>query len=346
MKLSKGALVALGLFLIAVLFTSVSVWQTLSPPVSGRTASYTVEFPNVTSLKAGDDVTLAGVRVGKVTGTGWERQDDGTVHAVVTFDFERDVELSQNATAQVKFKDMLGVRYMGITDPGGAPPLDRGGRLGAREGEPTKLGTPPTDVTQLFNGFRPVFRLLEPERLNDLTASLISALDGNTDVFEATLVGVLDVANVMLQRQAEIEQIANTLPDAMNVVVERREDVEAAITGLTDLTTKLAERNNDIIALLDDGGSAMAKFANLLNTTMPDLKRAVTAATNVSESWSQRNPEFTQFLESLNRAAVSVNHYGEYGSWLNIYICNLTLRAGGINPGPGVFGGTHSEVCR
>lgn len=339
MKLSKGALVALGLFLIAVLFTSVSVWQTLSPPVSGRTAGYTAEFPDVTSLKAGDDVTLAGVRVGKVTGTGWERQDDGTVHAVVSFNLERDIELTQNAAAQVKFKDMLGVRYMGLTDPGGAPPLERGGRL-------VPLGVPPTDVTQLFNGFRPVFRLLEPERLNDLTASLISALDGNTDVFEATLVGILDISNVMLQRQVEIEQIANTLPDAMNIVVERRDDVEAAIVGLTDLTTKLAERNGDIIALLEEGGSAMSKLENLLATTQPELQRTVTEAATFGGNWSAAGPEITRLLTSLDRAAESVNHYGEYGSWLNIYICNLTLRAGGINPGPGVFGGTHSEVCR
>lgn len=339
MKLSKGALIALGLFLVAVVFTSVSVWQTLSPPVSGRTTSYSAIFPNVTSLKAGDDVTLAGVRVGKVTGTGWERQDDGSVYAVVDFDFERDIELSQNAAAQVKFKDMLGVRYMGITDAGGAPPLDRGSRL-------VPLGVPPTDVTELFNGFRPVFRLLDPERLNDLTGSIIAALNGNTDVFTATLTGMLDVANVMLQRQAEIEQIANTLPDAMSIVVERRDDVEAAIEGLTDLTTKLAERNGDIIAVLEDGGSTMSKFANLLNTTMPELQRSVTAAADLGGSWSQRNAEFTRTLASLELAAESVNHYSEYGSWFNIYICNLNLRAGALSAGPAVFGGTHSEVCR
>ncbi|AEF38871.1 MlaD family protein [Hoyosella subflava] len=340
MKLSKGALAGLVVFLVLVLFTSVSVWQTLSPPVDGRSATYTAEFDDATSLKRGDDVTLAGVRVGKVGGTAWERQSDGSVRAVVSFAIERDVELTENARAEVKFADMLGVRYLGLIDPGGAAALQRGDRL------PT-LGKPPTDVTELFNGFRPVFRLLDPPRLNQMSASLIGALEGNTDVFEAMLIGMLDVANVMLARQAEIERIANTLPDAFDVVIERRDDVEAAIEGLTALTENLASRNDDIIALLDQGGSTMDKFATLLDTTMPDLRRSVAAGIDVSEEWSQNTEEYRGLLESLLRTGEAVNHYGDYGSWLTLYICTLSVQVDDFEADLfNLIGGTHSEVCR
>lgn len=340
MKLSKGALAALAVFLVLVVITSVSVWQTLSPPVEGRSATYSAEFDDATSLKGGDDVTLAGVRVGKVRSTGWERQDDGSVRAVVTFAIERHIELTENTRAEVKFADMLGVRYLGLTDPGGAPPVERGERLPI-------LGKPPTDVTELFNGFRPVFRLLDPPRLNQLSASLIGALDGNTDVFQASLMGILDVSNVMLQRQAEIDRIANTLPDAFDVVIERRDDVEAAIEGLTTLTENLASRNEDIIALLDQGGSTMAKFATLLDTTMPDLRRTVQGAIAVSEEWSANTDEYARFLTALERGAEAVNHYGGYGSWLTLYFCTLTVEAGALNADPfAAVGATHTEVCR
>lgn len=340
MKLSKGSLVALVVFLVLVLFTSVSVWQTLSPPVDGRAATYSAEFTDATSLKAGDDVTLAGVRVGKVRGTGWERQDNGTSRAVVTFAIERHIELTENARAEVKFADMLGVRYLGLIDPGGAPVLDQGDRLPI-------AGKPPTDVTELFNGFRPVFRLLDPPRLNQLSASLVAALDGNTDVFEAALTGMLDVSNVMLARQAEIERIANTLPEAFDVVIERRDDVEAAVEGLTALTENLASRNADIIALLEQGGSTMAKFATLLDTTMPDLRRSVNSAIEVSTEWSQNTEEYAAFLASLERGAAAVNHYGGYGSWLTLYFCTLTVEAGPLLGDPfAAVGATHSEVCR
>ncbi|GGC77364.1 MCE family protein [Hoyosella rhizosphaerae] len=340
MKLSKGALVGLAAFVIAVLFTSVSVWQTLSPPVGSRTATYEAEFPDVTSLKKGDDVTLAGVRVGKVSGTGWERQDDGTVRAIVSFKIERDLTLSENARAEVKFADMLGVRYMGLIDPGGAPELNRGDRLQV-------LGKPPTDVTELFNGFRPVFRLLDPPRLNELSASVIDALDGNADVFESMLIGMLDVANVTLARQNEIEVLADRLPEAMEMIVERSDDVEAAIEGMAGLTERMASRNADLIAVLDQGGSTMSKFATLLDTQLPELQRTIRGAISVSEEWSANNDQYVALLQAMQRGGKAVNHFGEYGSWINIYACNLAVSAQGQQIDPfALVGGGQSEVCR
>ncbi|WP_149360516.1 MlaD family protein [Lolliginicoccus suaedae] len=340
MKLSRGALIGLVVFLVLVLFTSFSVWQTLSPPVDGSEDRYEAEFTDITSLKPGDDVTLAGVRVGKVRGVSWERQDDGAVNAVVEFGIEDHIELTEAATAQVKFADMLGVRYMGIVDPGGAPVLEPGGRF-------LTEGKPPTDVTELFNGFRPVFRIIDPPRLNELAASIIEALDGNTDVFEAMLLGMLDVANVTLARQTEIEVLAETLPDALKMINDRNDDVAAAIEGVASLTEKMASRNQDVIAVLDQGGSTMDKLATFLDTTMPDLQRSISAGTAVSQEWSANNAEYVQLLASLERAAKAVNHYGEYGSWINIYMCNLTVRAGSAAVDPfSLVGGTQSEVCR
>ena len=63
---SRGTLVALSLFMVVALTLTWLVYVSLRHDVEGRTASYSALFTDVYGLREGDDVRMAGVRVGRV----------------------------------------------------------------------------------------------------------------------------------------------------------------------------------------------------------------------------------------------------------------------------------------
>lgn len=74
-------------------------------------------FSSVSGLKAGAEVEVAGVRVGKVSAI---QLDPQTYAALVSMRIGKDVELSEDTIASVKTSGLIGDKYIKLT-PGGAP---------------------------------------------------------------------------------------------------------------------------------------------------------------------------------------------------------------------------------
>lgn len=66
MKLKRSTVVFLTLFLVFSVAVTWMVFATLQRNVAGPTSSYSAIFSDVSGLAEGDDVRVAGVRVGRV----------------------------------------------------------------------------------------------------------------------------------------------------------------------------------------------------------------------------------------------------------------------------------------
>lgn len=62
----RGPLIALALFMVVSLTLTWLVYVSLRRDVAGDTARYSAVFTDVYGLREGDDVRMAGVRVGRV----------------------------------------------------------------------------------------------------------------------------------------------------------------------------------------------------------------------------------------------------------------------------------------
>ncbi|MFD9615057.1 MlaD family protein, partial [Streptomyces sp. NPDC059083] len=61
----RKPLIGFGIFAIVSILVTAVIWNTLARTVKGDTNTYTATFSDVLGLRAGDDVRMAGVRVGK-----------------------------------------------------------------------------------------------------------------------------------------------------------------------------------------------------------------------------------------------------------------------------------------
>src|SRR5699024_10041426 len=160
-------------------------------PIGGGAQQYRAEFADVGGLGAGSEVTVAGVRVGRVLGVERATGPRGEVIAVVDFEVQRDSPVTSGARASVRYGDMLGIRYLSL-DPTaeGRPAAGGPQELAPGQTLPLAATTPPVDLTALVNGFKPLFEAVEPEEVNALSRTVVSAFQGEPGAMD-TLLGRL-----------------------------------------------------------------------------------------------------------------------------------------------------------
>jgi phospholipid/cholesterol/gamma-HCH transport system substrate-binding protein len=116
LEIGTGLFVLLGFAALAFLTTQL--------PASGvqlRSASdsflVTARFDNVGDLKIGAPVTMAGVRIGRVTAVSFDSSD---FKALVTLAIERRYsQIPEDSDAAIQTSGLLGAKYVGL-GPGGA----------------------------------------------------------------------------------------------------------------------------------------------------------------------------------------------------------------------------------
>ena len=168
-----GTVVKLGIVsLVLLLFTALIV-VVFGQMRFDRTNSYSAEFSNVSGLRNGQFVRASGVEIGKVKNV--KLIDNG--HRVrVDFDVDSSVPLYQSTTAHIRYFNLIGDRYVElkrgegegadrVLPPGGFIPLSR--------------TEPALDLDALIGGFKPLFRALDPEKVNNIASALITVFQGD-----------------------------------------------------------------------------------------------------------------------------------------------------------------------
>src|SRR4051812_49585895 len=109
-KESSSALVKLIIFCVLTGFATVLLGMTLSNGGFAPRSNYKAMFTDVTGVSKGDEVRIAGVRVGTVNSI----EVAGRDRAVLEFGIEPDIKLTQNTTATLRFRNLVGQRYLAL----------------------------------------------------------------------------------------------------------------------------------------------------------------------------------------------------------------------------------------
>ena len=120
---TRRALVRVGLFTTVCLvfvFVLVTVFGQFR---FDATNTYNAVFTNVSGLKGGNFVRIAGVEVGKVRNMTLHK--DGTV--TVEFAIDKSLTLTEGTKAAVRYENLIGDRYLSLEDgPGSVRKLQPG----------------------------------------------------------------------------------------------------------------------------------------------------------------------------------------------------------------------------
>ena len=336
-----------GLRSIAVKFTAFAIASglmlvllvnTMQNGVSGDTREFKAEFADVNGLRKGDDVKAAGVRVGQVTSI--KATTDGAEVGVRLVKAQPVLDTTQLV---MRYQNLLGQRYLALVQTGA-----RGAELKDGATIPMDRTSKGFDLTELLNGFRPLFRVLQPGDVNTLATSLIKVLQGEGGTVEQLLSQTGQLTNFLADRDQIVGRVMTNLQPVLDNLAGQNDELTQTIGELKSLMTGLAKDRKSIGASIDGVSRLVGATSSLLKEVKVPLSRSTDRLVSVADvlqrsrgSLVKAIPAFTTVFDSLGRAS-------SYENALNVYVCSLsvalTKNGKGINPVGN--NGPWSAVCR
>ncbi|MFB4305446.1 MCE family protein [Actinomadura sp. GTD37] len=303
-------------------FVAVTVVATLMLALSitraggGDTVSYQARFTDASGLREGDGVRIAGVEVGRVAGI---RVVEHRV-ALVSFGVDRGHRVPASSTATIKYLNLIGQRYVELArGPGGTGTLPPGATI------PVERTTPALNLTQLFNGFQPLFQALSPEDVNRLAGSIVQVLQGEGGTVEGLLSSVGSLTSGIADKDAVIGQVVDNLNAVLDTVNGRGDNLGPLIGTLRRLVSGLAADRTAIGAAISALDDLAGTTSDLLKDGREPLRRDIAQLGRLSENLSDASPKVDSFLRTLPVKMAAIGRIASYGSWMNLYLCEADL---------------------
>ena len=298
----------------------------------GRTAGYSAKFTDVTGLNTGDSVRIAGVRVGQVEGIS---VTDRRI-ARVRFSVQSDRTLPSSVTASIKYLNLVGQRYIELDQ--GVGPVD--GTLAHGATIPLERTTPALNLTQLFNGFQPLFQALSPKDVNELSGEIIQVLQGEGTTVDSLVATVGSLTTTLAAKDEVIGRVIDNLTTVVNSVNSREDEFDDLIATLRQLVHGFAADRRPIGQAVGAISQLTTSTAGLLGPGRDPLKQDIANLGRLSSNLDRDQPLVENFLRRLPVKMRAISRTASYGSWLNFYLCQATVSGvawstvGPTPPGP------------
>ncbi len=308
--------------LTAVLFATFGQYRT------GSTTTYSAVFADVSGIKSGDSVRVAGVRVGTVQGLSM-RPDK---QVVVKFDADRKVVLTGGTRVTVRYLNLVGDRYLELVGgPGTTNALPGGSQI------PLDRTAPALDLDLLLGGLKPVIRGLNPGDVNALSSSLLQILQGQGGVVESLLSNTSSFANALADNNQTVEQLIDNLRTLLGTLTKEGGNFSAAIDRLERMVTELASQRDPIGAAIDSLDKGTASLTDLLRQARPPLAGTIAQLNRLAPLLDQNKDLLDAAIQHLPRNYRKLTRTASYGSFIQFYICGLSLRVSDLQGRTAVF---------
>lgn len=306
-----GAFGVVMTLLTAALFAIFGQYRT------GSASDYSAVFADASSLKSGDSVRVAGIRVGTVKDVAL--QPDNAV--VVGFDVGDDIVMTTGTKVAVRYLNLVGDRYLELIDgPGSTRIQDRKARI------PLERTEPALDLDLLLGGLKPVIRGLNPEDVNALTGSLIQILQGQSGNIETLFSKTSGFANAVADNGQTVQQLIDNLNVVVSTMSRDGEKFSGAVERLEQLVTGLSQDRDPIGAAIDSLEQGTASVADLLTQARLPLAGTVDQLNLIAPQLDKDKALLDISLQKAPANYRKLVRLGAYGSWLNQYLCGISVR--------------------
>jgi len=339
-----GAAIKLAIFAVVTILATFVLAVTISNQTFGKTHTYRAEFTDVTDLLPGDSVRAAGVRIGTV-------KSISVIHdnlAKVTFNVDTDVPVRTSTHFDIRYLNLVGQRYVALVEtPGGAT-------QNPKQLITTDRTAPALDLTQLFNGFRPLFRALSPDDVNSFALEIIKTLQGEGGTVADLAAKSATLTNTIADRDAVVGGVVNNLLKVLDTVAQRDQGLNETIQQLQRLVSGLATDRNSIASSLQNIDNLASNSALLLQQIRPYLPSELTNLSKIANTLNTtRNcpgyvypvnkepnqytvPRFAkncstgpvtleEYLQRAPTKLIQIIRTATYGSFFNFWLCDLEL---------------------
>jgi phospholipid/cholesterol/gamma-HCH transport system substrate-binding protein len=288
----------------------------------GPTTDYKAIFTDSSGLLKGDEVRVAGVRIGQINDIKLHAGTQAEVHFSVekTGPFTGGVPAS--TLAQIRYRNLIGQRYLSLSEGPGASNtvLPVNGTL------PVAQTQPALDLTALFNGFRPLFQALNPEDVNKLSLEIVKVLQGEEGTINSLLTHVASLTNTLADRDEVIGRVITNLSEVLGTISDRTDQTNALLKELSGFVSGVADDKKAIFDSLDSLNTLTGVTGNLLAKARPSIQTDVDGLNELTRTLADNDDVLDKTFKNMRIRLEKLDRTTSYGGWFNYYLCSLDAR--------------------
>jgi phospholipid/cholesterol/gamma-HCH transport system substrate-binding protein len=323
-----GSAIKLGIVSLVLLLITVSIVVVFAQMRFNRTNSYSAEFSNGSGLRDGQFVRASGVEIGKVKKV---RLIEGGKRVQVDFTVDRAVPLYQSTTAQIRYLDLIGNRYLELVrgnGEGADRTLPTGGFI------PLSRTSPALDLDALIGGFKPLFRALDPEKVNTIASAIITVFQGQGGTINDILDRTAQLTSHIAERDQAIGEVIKNLNVLLDTTVRHRNEFDQTVDNFERLITGLRNHADPLAAGTANISNAAGTVAELLGENRALLHQEINYLQDLQQPLVDQRDQLGDLIHKTPTALNLIGRsIGLYGDWVNFYVCDLTIKWNGLQPG-------------
>ena len=282
-----------------------------SLPLIGGGDVYYAAFAESGGLEVGDEVWLAGVRIGQVE----EITLDGD-QVMVRFRVDKGTEFGEETAASIRIKTLLGALFIQL-EPDGS------GQLEPESTIPVARTDSPYDVVSAFSDLSTTTDRLDTDQLAKAFNTLSSVAEQTPEEVRGSLVGLSRLSRVVASKDAQLNRLLQNLEKVSGVIADRNTELITLFEDGDVLFRAVAARREAIHDLLVASREVSIELSGLIDDTRADLAPALTNLADVVETLERNQSELDTSLRLMAPFyRVFANTLGT-GPWFDTYVHNM-----------------------
>jgi phospholipid/cholesterol/gamma-HCH transport system substrate-binding protein len=305
---------AAGLVALAALMLGAFQLDNL-PALTGAT-SYRAAFRDASGLAPGNEVRVAGVKVGTVTGVSLARAGTGVY---VRVDFRVDdggVRLGHDTGATIRIKTVLGQKYLALA-PGGPGKLGKGTEI------PLSRTAAPFDVMQAVTGLAGTLSEIDTRQLANAFTVLSQTFADTPASVQASLTGIARLSQTIASRDAELRELLTRARGVTAVLAERDEEFRKLVTDGNLLLAEVAQRRDAIHNLLVATNELATQLSGLVADNRTTLGPALRQLRDVVGTLQRNRDNLERTLHTMAPFIDAFTNVIGNGRWFDSYVAGL-----------------------
>lgn len=325
-----GSLIKLIAFAVVTVFATSVLALLISNAGASGSNSYRAVFSDAAMLNPGDDVRIAGVRVGQIESVSIVDRNRAEVH----FNVNR-AKLPKSTQLFIRYRNLAGLRYMAL-QKGTADSTEMvspGHTFEYNEDRALSSTHNAVNLTELFNGFRPLFKQITPADMNKLAETVIQVFqNGDGTDMGATISSLINqtaqLTNTLADKDAVIGEMITNLTKVLDTVNKNDEQFTSLLNNTEKLVVGLAAQRDSVGSAISSVSNLTSVTGSILSQTRPSIQGSLASLKELSDKINARQGDVEKMLATLPVKAEKLGRSATFGSWFQFYLCGLDITAG------------------
>jgi phospholipid/cholesterol/gamma-HCH transport system substrate-binding protein len=311
--------------IVAVVLISVGAFYAEDLRMFGGGTEYRAHFVESAGLVPGDQVQVAGVKVGDVTDV---RLDRGRV--LVEFRVNR-MRVGDATHASIKIRTLLGDKYLALTTRGA-------GEQDPAVPIPVERTDTPFEIPDTLGEFATTVEEIDTASLAESFRVLSDTFSGTPEEFGEALTGLSRLSETIASRDEELANLLASASDVSGVLAERNDEVARLVADGSLLLQEIQHRRDAISSLLRGTQNLAEQLSGLVDDNQEQLRPALDELDRVTTVLQDNQDNLSRGVAAMALYSRAFNNVVGNGRWFDGYLCGLLppeVNGGALQINPG-----------